>query len=226
MLKWNMSILSDWIAEPSESARHGAEILLPRKPAVLLRASGGCVDGLIASGRVKCNDDISGPSLHGPLRSGSCVESSLLPSTWSTPETTWSFATWKSCHGSRWKHTWRPFTPTIVHIQEAQWRYTTSGRGQLPTEKFPSPEPLHMCSVQGQLPPNSHRRGFCTHRPRLRCIQPRTSRESRADSPCAKSQTYLCVMYLACWTFPRQQRTRALADAAAACRFVLPVYRC
>lgn len=38
MLKWNMSILSDWIAEPSESAQHGTEILLPRKPAVLLRA--------------------------------------------------------------------------------------------------------------------------------------------------------------------------------------------
>lgn len=153
------------------------------------------------------------------MRSGSCVESSLLPSTWSTLEPTRPFATWKSYHGARWEHTSRPFTPTKVHIQEAQWRYTTSGRGQLPTEKFPSPEPLHRCSVQDQLPPNSRRRGFCTHRPRLRCIQPRTSRESRADSPCAKSQTYLCVMYLACWTFPRQQRTRALADAAAACRF-------
>lgn len=115
-----------------------------------------------------------------------------------------------------------PCTDTIPPLP--RWRYTTSGRGQLPSEKFPSPEPLHRYSVQDQLPPNSHRGGFCTHRPRLRSIQPRTSRESWADSPCAKSQTYLCVMYLACWTFPRQQRTRALADATAACRFVLPVY--
>lgn len=41
MLKWNMSILSDWIAEPSEYSRHGSEILLSRKRAVLLRTSGG-----------------------------------------------------------------------------------------------------------------------------------------------------------------------------------------